>query len=50
VTLRTDSRVKGVTAANLAEKREGEELLQNGSATLTFRPKEIRTLILSVSE
>jgi alpha-mannosidase len=50
VTLHTDSRVKGVTAANLAEKREGEELLQNGSATLTFRPKEIRTLILSVSE
>jgi len=49
-TLHTDSRVKGVMAANLAEKREGEELLKNGSATLTFRPKEIRTLILSVSE
>ena len=47
-TLTVDERVTGVYAANLAEETAGEDLLAEGRATLTFRPKEIRTVVLTV--
>ncbi len=45
--LRTAPEIDGVYAANLAEERQGVNLLADGKAALDFRQKEIRTLILT---